>query len=91
MKRNFDVVLFDFGGVFTASPFAAVVRYSQQLGLAPERLTELVFGSYQIDSDHPWHQLERGDAQVRQFTQSGNDRLERATGCKGADVEFVNH
>jgi epoxide hydrolase-like predicted phosphatase len=66
VDRSFDVVLFDFGGVFTASPFAAVSRYSTELGLAPERLTELVFGSYHDDSDHPWHRLERGEISLEE-------------------------
>lgn len=70
MKRNFDVVLFDFGGVFTASPFAAVSRYSAELGLAPERLTELVFGSYHVDTDHPWHKLERGEISLENARQA---------------------
>ena len=68
--RNYDVVLFDFGGVFTASPFAAVIRYSTQIGLSPERLTELVFGSYHVDTDHPWHQLERGEISLEDARQA---------------------
>jgi putative hydrolase of the HAD superfamily len=49
-----EAALFDFGGVFTASPFAAAE------GLGP-RVLEIVFGPYDRDTDHPWHRLERGE------------------------------
>ncbi len=69
MARTFDVVLFDFGGVFTPSPFAAVCRYSVKLGLAPQQLNDIVFGSYHMDGDHPWHQLERGELSLEDARQ----------------------
>lgn len=56
-----DAVFWDFGGVFTASPFHAVRPYSESLGIAHEELLELVFGPYHLDTDHPWHRLERGE------------------------------
>ncbi len=61
MSSIFDAVLFDFGGVFTPSPFDAVSSMAAGLGTSPEKLTEVVFGSYSEDSDHPWHRLERGE------------------------------
>ncbi len=54
-------VLFDFGGVFTPSPFDGARDYSAQIGADPERVLELVFGPYHEDTDHPWHRLERGE------------------------------
>lgn len=54
-------VLFDFGGVFTPSPFDGARRYGAQIGASPERVLELVFGPYHEDTDHPWHRLERGE------------------------------
>ena len=54
-------VLFDFGGVFTPSPFAAVKAGGAVNGHDPEVLLALVFGPYDRDTDHPWHQLERGE------------------------------
>jgi len=53
--------LFDFGGVFTESPFLAAERFAAELGAAPSRLLEVVFGPYHEDTDHPWHRLERGE------------------------------
>ncbi len=54
-------ILFDFGGVFMESPFAAVRAFGARQGIAPERVLELVFGAYDSDTDHPWHRLERGE------------------------------
>ncbi|MDJ0786278.1 MAG: HAD family phosphatase [Myxococcota bacterium] len=56
-----DAVLFDFGGVFTPSPFTAVADYGASLGIEPGRFVEAVFGPYSEDTDHPWHRVERGE------------------------------
>jgi epoxide hydrolase-like predicted phosphatase len=56
-----DAVLFDFGGVFTVSPFTAARQGGSDLGIDVELAMELCFGSYHEDSDHPWHRLERGE------------------------------
>jgi putative hydrolase of the HAD superfamily len=54
-------LVFDFGGVFTDSPFEVVQAFGEGLGLSAGSVTEIVFGSYEQDGDHPWHQLERGE------------------------------
>ncbi len=54
-------VLFDFGGVFTESPFGALETLGESLGADPAVLMEVVFGPYHEDTDHPWHRLERGE------------------------------
>lgn len=56
-----EAVLFDFGGVFINSPFAAAATAAQQMGIPEGELLELVFGPYDVDGDHPWHRLERGE------------------------------
>jgi len=61
MPRRFDAVLFDFGGVFTASPFGAFEEAARELGAEPSAVLEIVFGPYDLDTDHPWHRLERGE------------------------------
>lgn len=61
MSVQIKAVLFDFGGVFTDSPFHAVHDYGEELGIDPAAVTGIVFGSYEHDGDHPWHQLERGE------------------------------
>jgi putative hydrolase of the HAD superfamily len=61
MARAVDAVLFDFGGVFTDSPFDAVDSLGDDLGTRPGQLREIMFGPYDRDTDHPWHRLERGE------------------------------
>jgi putative hydrolase of the HAD superfamily len=53
-------VLWDFGGVFTRSPFAAVNTFATARGIEEGLAFELIFGPYDSDTDHPWHRLERG-------------------------------
>jgi putative hydrolase of the HAD superfamily len=61
MPADIKAVLFDFGGVFTDSPFHAVHAFGEGLGIGTGEVTGIVFGSYENDGDHPWHQLERGE------------------------------
>ena len=56
-----DAVFFDFGGVFTPSPFSVIRAAGPELGLDPELVLSLCFGPYDDDTDHPWHRLERGE------------------------------
>ncbi len=56
-----EAVLWDYGGVFSASPFEAMERLASELGVEPERYVALIFGPYERDDDHPWHRLERGE------------------------------
>lgn len=66
MPGAIKAVLFDFGGVFTDSPFHAVNAYGAELGIGAAQVTDIVFGSYESDGDHPWHQLERGEISLEQ-------------------------
>jgi epoxide hydrolase-like predicted phosphatase len=61
MPGRYDAVLFDFGGVFTSSPFGAFEAAARELGADPREVLEIVFGPYDLDTDHPWHRLERGE------------------------------
>jgi putative hydrolase of the HAD superfamily len=56
-----EAVLWDFGGVFTASPFHAIRTWAPTVGLDGDVVLELLFGRYEDDGDHPWHRLERGE------------------------------
>ena len=56
-----EALLFDFGGVFTPSPFAVLRTFAVDAGLDPDVAIELCFGPYHEDGDHPWHRLERGE------------------------------
>ncbi len=72
MSRAIDLVLFDFGGVFTESPFFAVEGMAKDLSLDILQFSELMFGAYHLDTDHPWHKLERGEVT---FDQAREDIL----------------
>jgi epoxide hydrolase-like predicted phosphatase len=57
-----DAVIFDFGGVITASsPFTKLGDLGADAGVAPERVLELIIGPYHEDTDHPFHRMERGE------------------------------
>jgi epoxide hydrolase-like predicted phosphatase len=59
--RPVDAVLFDFGGVFTDSPFDAVRAMGESMGAPIDVVLDIVFGSYDDDTDHVWHRCERGE------------------------------
>ena len=61
MTTELKAVLFDFGGVFTDSPFHAFTAYGAKIGASDEQVSDIVFGGYGVDGDHPWHQVERGE------------------------------
>ena len=61
MAPRLRAVLWDYGGVFSGSPFHAMAGVAQKQGADPQRFLELVFGPYDHDTDHPWHRLERGE------------------------------
>lgn len=56
-----ETVLWDYGGVFTPSPFHAMTSYASELGVPSDRLLDLVLGYSVPDGDHPWHRVERGE------------------------------
>lgn len=64
MDRAIDAVLFDFGGVFMASPFDAIRRMGEDQGADFDEALAIVFGPYDRDTDHPWHRAERGELDV---------------------------
>ncbi len=76
-----EAVLFDFGGVFLDSPFAAVRAFGEQAGIPDDGVMELVFGRYDADTDHPWHRLERGDIDLATTRQEILD-LSQAAGYR---------
>lgn len=72
-------VLFDFGGVFTVSPFWAVETAARERNLDPMQFAEWVFGPYHLDTEHPWHKLERGEISL-EATHAGIAEIGRQHG-----------
>lgn len=86
MQRSTQVVMFDFGGVFTDSPFEAVARVGAELGAAPGQIEALMFGPYHEDTDHAWHRLERGEIGL----ENAIDEIAAAAHAHGLDVNPVD-
>lgn len=76
-------VLFDFGGVFTPSPFDAIVAACEALDLDPAVGTAIVFGSYEQDTDHPWHRVERGEIDLLTY----RDSVREQSQAHGVDLD----
>ena len=58
---SIETVLFDYGGVYSESPFEAAADVAREKGVSGERYLEIIFGPYDRDTDHAWHRLERGE------------------------------
>ena len=84
MTPDLKAVLFDFGGVFTDSPFHAFSAYATRIGATREQVTEIVFGGYVVDSDHPWHQVERGEITL----ENARERIMALGREQGLDVDI---
>jgi epoxide hydrolase-like predicted phosphatase len=92
-----EAVLWDYGGVFTPSPFAAATAYAATVGADPDVMIEIVFGAYDSDSDHTWHRLERGElpfsdalAEIVAAAQAAGFRFEAAEmfgSMRGDDID----
>ena len=84
--RRVDAVVYDFGGVFMASPFEAMRLLAEEKGMSYEALQDLFFGSYHADTDHPWHQVERGEIPLM----DARDHIARTAAEQGHDVDLFD-
>jgi putative hydrolase of the HAD superfamily len=71
-------VLFDFTGVITTSPFAAMGSIGEANGVDAEVVLDLMLGDYSVDSDHPWHRLERGEITIMDYAGDVQTRADEA-------------
>jgi putative hydrolase of the HAD superfamily len=79
-----DAVVFDFGGVFTPSPFDAMIALGERLEIEPSAAMLHVFGPYDRDTDHPWHQAERGELDI----QLTRDAILEAARAEGLEIDL---
>lgn len=84
MALDIQAVLFDFGGVFTDSPFHAVADFGTDIGAEPAQVTRIVFGSYEHDGQHPWHRLERGEMTL----EAAREQIQALGREEGLDVDI---
>jgi putative hydrolase of the HAD superfamily len=76
--RAFDAILVDFGGVLTTSPFAAMRTKGNLSGVGFDAVMQLVMGPYDLDTDHPWHRVERGELDLADALALITDEANRA-------------
>jgi len=84
--RMIDAVVYDFGGVFMPSPFEAIRRTADERGIEFEELLAIVFGSYDEDTDHPWHQVERGELAL----QAAREQITLLGAERGHEIELYD-
>lgn len=63
---GYRAVLWDFGGVFTPSPFAGLRAWAGERSLDVDVVFATIFGPYERDTDHHWHRLERGETTLKE-------------------------
>jgi epoxide hydrolase-like predicted phosphatase len=86
MTTTIEAVLWDFGGVFTQSPFHHLDEYATGLGSTGDELVDLVLGYHLDDGDHPWHRLERGELSLADAARDVT-RLATEAGIDGFDLQ----
>ena len=79
-----SAVLFDFTGVVTTSPFATIGSIGDDTGVDADVVLELMLGDYTVDSDHPWHRLERGEISIVDYAADVQVRAAEA----GLELDF---
>ena len=79
-----EAVLFDFTGVVTGSPWAAIGGIGAGAGMDPDEVLEFMLGPYDQDTDHPFHQLERGEIELVAYVTDVQARADAA----GHDLDF---
>jgi epoxide hydrolase-like predicted phosphatase len=77
-------VLFDFTGVVTTSPFGTIGAIGDVSGVEADVVLDLMLGDYSVDTDHPWHRLERGEISVVDYAVDVQARADAA----GLELDF---
>lgn len=89
-----DAVIFDLGGVLARNgrPSDLAARFPDH---DPDTVIRLVMGPYGEDTDHPWHQLERGEISLQDYRERNAALLEAAgvrpptsAGSSGVGMRF---
>jgi putative hydrolase of the HAD superfamily len=81
-----EAVIFDFGGVYTPSPFEAVRAMGDVAGIDYDQAMLFVFGSYDRDTDHPWHRAERGELDL----DSAREQIRDQARLQGLELDLYD-
>lgn len=82
VHHDLDAVLFDFAGVLVHLPISDMAEHAAQEGMSVREMLATMVGPLDVDTDHPWHRLERGEISWDAFTTELTERL-RADGHTG--------
>jgi putative hydrolase of the HAD superfamily len=88
---RFDAVVYDYGGVFSPSPFGAIRAYEAELGVEEGAVARLLFGTSYAhgesdgEPEHDWHKLETGRLSMQEWYEGV---VARAGDVLGSDVEL---
>jgi putative hydrolase of the HAD superfamily len=78
--RAVDAVIFDFAGVLSTSPALGMIARAADYDVELGAMLSVMLGPLDVDSDHPWHRLERGEITTEQYA-ADIEPLWRATGA----------
>lgn len=72
-----EAVVFDLGGVLlrNGGPHDLAAQFP---GADPARVVELIMGPHHLDTDHPWHRLERGEITMAELREGSRERFAAA-------------
>jgi putative hydrolase of the HAD superfamily len=79
LKSEIRAVVFDVGGVLTASPGPVMQRRAAAVGVSMAELLPIALGPLDEDTDHPFHRAERGELSFADMVAEMNS-LGRAAG-----------
>jgi len=66
-NREVSSIVFDVNGVLTASPLVAILTVEERHGIPSGALLNILVGDYTVDSNHPWHRVERGEISFQRY------------------------
>lgn len=69
-SSDVDAVIFDFAGVLSSSPGEAIAAAMDGFEVDPATFISIVMGPLDEDTDHPWHELERGVLTVEEYLEA---------------------
>ena len=67
MGKNFDAVVFDYGGVMITSITNKFIPLAERAETSVEVIREIVMGPLGVSTNHPWHRAERGEIALGQI------------------------
>ena len=77
---DIDAVIFDFAGVLSTSPALGMIARASDFDVDLGAMLSIMLGPLDIDGDHPWHRLERGEITTDQYA-TDIEPMWRATGA----------